>query len=75
MQVGIHPEMRVAQVSCSGCGSSFVLSSSASELTVESCSHCHPAYTGRGAKTSSGSMIERFERRLARSLPAQPAAR
>ena len=34
---------------------------------VETCSHCHPAYTGKAAKVTGGSRIERFERRLARS--------
>jgi len=70
MQVGIHPETRLAQVTCTSCGTTFVTRSSAGDLTVEICSQCHPAYTGRAAKTTSGSRIERFERRLERSLRA-----
>lgn len=70
MQEGIHPETRLAQVTCSSCGTTFVARSSAGDLTVEICSECHPVYTGQAAKTSSGSRIERFERRLERALRA-----
>jgi large subunit ribosomal protein L31 len=70
MQVGIHPETRLAQVTCTACGTTFVTRSSTGDLTVEICSQCHPAYTGRAAKTTSGGRIERFERRLERSLRA-----
>jgi large subunit ribosomal protein L31 len=67
MKAGIHPETKLATVSCSSCGASFVTRSTAGELTVEVCSQCHPAYTGRAAKVAGGSRIERFERRLERA--------
>jgi len=70
MQVGIHPELELAQVTCSSCGTRFMTRSSTGDLTVEICSRCHPAYTGTAAKVSSGSRIERFERRLERALGA-----
>ena len=70
MQAGIHPELKLARVTCSSCGTSFISRSSAGELTVEVCSQCHPAYTGRVAKTTSGSRVERFERRLERAARA-----
>jgi large subunit ribosomal protein L31 len=40
---------------------------SAGDLTVDTCSQCHPVYTGRAARSTGGSRIERFERRLARA--------
>jgi large subunit ribosomal protein L31 len=64
---GIHPELRLAHVACSSCGSSFVTHSAAGDLRVERCSDCHPAYTGNETAVSSGSRIERFERRFARA--------
>jgi ribosomal protein L31 len=39
---------------------------SAGDLTIETCSHCHTVYTGKAAKVTGGSRIERFERRRAR---------
>ena len=70
MQVGIHPETRVVRISCASCGTSFVARSSAGDLTVEVCSQCHPVYTGAAVKASSGSRVERFERRLERARRA-----
>jgi large subunit ribosomal protein L31 len=69
---GIHPELRLAAITCAACGTSFVTHSTAGDLTVERCSECHPAYTGREAVVSSGSRIERFERRFARAGRTRP---
>jgi large subunit ribosomal protein L31 len=59
----IHPELTLTTVRCTTCGNTFATRSTGSEIVVEVCSNCHPAYTGveRGAR--SGSRIERFERR------------
>ncbi|HEX4521835.1 MAG TPA: 50S ribosomal protein L31 [Gaiellaceae bacterium] len=64
MKHAIHPEQRVATMSCATCGTTFELRSSAGDLTLDTCSSCHPAYTGRPARATSGNRIERFERRL-----------
>jgi len=65
MQVGIHPELRRANVVCSSCGRVFETRSAAGDLTVEVCSNCHPAYTGEMRTTATGSRTARFERRYA----------
>jgi large subunit ribosomal protein L31 len=67
MKNGIHPEMTVGAVTCATCGTEFELRSTAGGLTVDTCSQCHPAYTGRVARVAGGSRIERFERRLERA--------
>jgi len=59
----IHPELALTSVRCTSCGSTFTTRSTRSELVVDACSNCHPAYTGRERATSSGSRIARFERR------------
>jgi large subunit ribosomal protein L31 len=41
--------------------------STGGDMTVDTCSQCHPAYTGRASKVTSGSRIERFERRRDRA--------
>ena len=73
MRTGIHPETRLVHATCASCGSQFVLRSSGGDLTVERCSACHPAFTGRPAPAIGGSRIERFERLRARA--ARPPAR
>jgi large subunit ribosomal protein L31 len=66
----IHPELMLTTVRCTSCGNTFMTRSTRSELVVDTCSNCHPAYTGAERHVASGSRIERFERRRqkARSL-------
>jgi len=59
----IHPELRLTNVRCTSCGSTFTTRSTRSELVVDTCSSCHPAYTGVERAAPSGSRVERFELR------------
>jgi large subunit ribosomal protein L31 len=62
----------IATVRCTSCGEVFTTRSTRSEIIVDVCSNCHPAYTGVERSAQSGSRIDRFERRRAsaRRLPA-----
>jgi large subunit ribosomal protein L31 len=71
---GKHPDLINTSVRCSTCGNEFRTRSTRNELTVDVCSACHPAYTGVERAVASGSRIERFERRRARSRPETVAA-
>ncbi len=62
MKTGIHPEYKVAKVTC-GCGNSFVTRSTKSEIHVEICSKCHPFYTGKQKLVDSTGQVEKFLRR------------
>jgi large subunit ribosomal protein L31 len=62
---GKHPELDLTSVRCSACGNEFTTRSTVSEMVVDVCSSCHPAYTGIERAVASGSRIERFERRRA----------
>jgi large subunit ribosomal protein L31 len=63
----IHPTRVIATVRCAACGEVFTTRSTRSEIIVDVCSNCHPAYTGVERSTQSGSRIDRFERRRARA--------
>jgi len=56
MKKGIHPDFKTVKVICS-CGNTFDTKSAVkdSEIRVETCSACHPFYTGKKTllKTSS----------------------
>jgi large subunit ribosomal protein L31 len=65
MQKTIHPELHVSTAVCATCGTSIETRSTAGDLTVETCSSCHPAFTGVERPAASGSRVERFERRRA----------
>jgi large subunit ribosomal protein L31 len=58
-----HPTLHLVDVRCSSCGASFSTRSTGHTISVEVCSNCHPAYTGRERAAASGSRIERFNRR------------
>jgi large subunit ribosomal protein L31 len=66
MRTLIHPASEPAAVTCATCGAVIATHWAAGDLTVDTCSQCHPAYTGRAARVTGGSRIERFERRRAR---------
>jgi len=53
----------LATVRCTSCGETFTSRSTRSELVVDACSKCHPAYTGVERSVTKGGRIERFERR------------
>ena len=67
MKNGIHPTHVPAVVTCATCGTEIETRWAVGNLTVDTCSQCHPAYTGRAARVTGGSRIERFERRRARA--------
>jgi large subunit ribosomal protein L31 len=71
---GKHPELKTTIVRCTTCGNEFTTRSTKSELVVDVCSRCHPAYTGVERAVASGSRIERFERRRARSRAGAAAS-
>ena len=60
-----HPTLHPVDVRCSSCGTSFNIVSTAQAISVEVCSNCHPAYTGRERAVATGGRVERFNRRRA----------
>ncbi|HET8570422.1 MAG TPA: 50S ribosomal protein L31 [Candidatus Limnocylindria bacterium] len=67
MKPDIHPTYHQAQVQCV-CGNSFTVGSTAESIKVEVCSNCHPFYTGTQNIVDTAGQVERFQRRLERSL-------
>jgi large subunit ribosomal protein L31 len=61
----LHPETQFVHVVCSSCGTEYTLRSTATSLSVDACSSCHPAYTGTQHGVARGDRIERFNRRRA----------
>jgi len=63
--VNQHPALHHVQVRCASCGTTFAVRSTATAFSVDVCSNCHPAYTGRERAVASGDRIDRFNRRRA----------
>ena len=70
---GKHPQLTMTSVRCSTCGNEFHARSTRTEMAIDICSNCHPAYTGIARTVATGSRIERFEQRRARSRSAVAA--
>ncbi len=63
MKTGIHPEYQKASVSCASCGNEFETSSTVKEIKVDTCSNCHPFYTGRQRFAAAQGRIEKFNKK------------
>ena len=68
MRADIHPTYQQAPVRCVGCGTTFTVGSTADKIQVEVCSNCHPFYTGTQNIVDTAGQVERFQKRLERSL-------
>ncbi len=64
MKEGIHPKYHDVQVVCA-CGNSFKTRSTykADMIRVESCSSCHPFFTGKQKFIDTAGRIERFKKK------------
>jgi large subunit ribosomal protein L31 len=67
MKKDIHPTYYPkAQVTCS-CGNVIEVGSTAEAMKTDSCSACHPFYTGKQKQIERGGRIERFQEKLAKA--------
>jgi large subunit ribosomal protein L31 len=62
MKTGIHPNYKLSKVICS-CGNTFETGSVKEEIKVETCSECHPFYTGRQKFAEAGGRVDRFNKK------------
>ncbi|HNX94537.1 MAG TPA: 50S ribosomal protein L31 [Holophaga sp.] len=72
MKPNIHPELHEVTVHCQ-CGNEFQTRSTKKELRVETCSACHPFYTGKQRDLSITGRVEKFQKKYAKKEVAAPA--
>ncbi|MBQ3375080.1 MAG: 50S ribosomal protein L31 [Erysipelotrichaceae bacterium] len=63
MKKGIHPATYETKVTCTSCGSEFMTHSTRKEIRVDTCSNCHPFYTGRQRFQAAAGRIEKFNKK------------
>ena len=63
MKQGIHPEYRKVTVTCAGCGATFETGSTKGDIKVDTCSNCHPFFTGRQRFAAAAGRIEKFNKK------------
>jgi large subunit ribosomal protein L31 len=67
-----HPNTKMLNVSCS-CGNQFeVLSTFKNEkLELDTCSKCHPFYTGKQKMIDTAGRLERFNKKYNKKSPVE----
>lgn len=63
MKTGIHPKYFKVTVTCTTCGNTFETGSTSKELRVDTCSNCHPFFTGKQKFTAADGRIDKFNKR------------
>lgn len=64
MKKGIHPTYHKTKVTCTTCGAVFETGSILKEIKVDTCSNCHPFYTGKQTFVQADGRIEKFNKRF-----------
>jgi large subunit ribosomal protein L31 len=60
MKDKIHPSYNKVKVICTSCGNEFESGSTLKEIRVDSCSKCHPFFTGKLRFGTAAGRSEKF---------------
>ncbi|MDP2813070.1 MAG: 50S ribosomal protein L31 [Erysipelotrichaceae bacterium] len=63
MKQGIHPVYNNVMVTCTSCGNQFESGSIRKEIRVDTCSNCHPFYTGKQRFAQAAGRVEKFNKK------------
>lgn len=63
MKKGIHPETNLITVTCVSCGATFETNSTVKSIKVDTCSNCHPYYTGKQRHVQADGRVDRFNKK------------
>ena len=62
MKEGIHPDYKLATVSCA-CGEKFTTKSTKETLRLDICSVCHPFFTGKQKLIDTEGRVDKFRKK------------
>lgn len=65
MKKDIHPKYGETVITCA-CGNQITTRSTAKEIQVNTCSNCHPFFTGDSKLLDTEGRVERFNKRYAK---------
>ena len=65
MKEGIHPDYKLASVSCA-CGEKFTTKSTKETLRLDICSVCHPFFTGKQKLIDTEGRVDKFLKKYAK---------
>ncbi len=67
MKKDTHPQYFADATTTCSCGATFNIGATKEELSIETCSQCHPAYTGKKKIVDSTGRVERFKNLTAKA--------
>lgn len=67
MKKNIHPKYNSKATIVCSCGATLKTGATKENLSIETCSQCHPAYTGKQKIVDSTGRVERFKNLAAKS--------
>lgn len=62
MKTDIHPKYEESTIKCA-CGNVLNTKSTVKEMHIDTCSNCHPFYTGKATFIDTEGRVERFLKR------------
>ncbi len=63
MKKDIHPKYNKITVTCTTCGNEFETGSILSQIRVDTCSACHPFYSGKQTHVQADGRIDKFNKK------------
>ena len=64
MKKDIHPDYYRVTVTCAGCGTTFETGSTKKDgIKVDTCSNCHPFFTGKQGTVKKAGRVEKFNKK------------
>jgi large subunit ribosomal protein L31 len=67
MKKDIHPKYEEALIRCA-CGNEIKTHSTVKEMHVNTCSHCHPFFTGKAKFIDTEGRVDRFNKRFGQGM-------
>ena len=71
MKNKIHPSYNKVTVTCTTCGNEFETGSILDAIKVDTCSNCHPFYTGKQNSIQADGRVDRFNKRFIEAQKAK----
>lgn len=73
MKSELHPTYNESVTVTCSCGHSWQTGSTASAISIEVCSNCHPFYTGKSKLVDATGRVDKFQQRLNETAARQKA--
>ncbi len=64
MKANTHPTYNKVTVTCTTCGNEFETGSVMDGIKVDTCSNCHPFYTGKQNAIQADGRVDKFNKRF-----------